>query len=165
MVDNDNIDNNNSVEQDWQNREGVNNWNNFLDENENREKQIVEWNTNEEAENMKDDMIKQSLDKLQNKIGTAFEKADVTQDTKDKLDRFFDKSKEELTDDKYSVYELPVKLLMKTNRFKNRSEWAVDNIVKSANKIENEINNWKDETNPVARSLLKIVRWIMWTEK
>jgi len=51
------------------------------------------------------------------------------------------------------------------NKFAGRPEAVKESIQSSADKILDEIYNWKEEKNPVARSLLRIVNWIMKTEK
>ena len=91
---------------------------------------------------------------------------DSDDETKEELNKFFEKWKKELKDDIDTTEEkeLSVKLLQ-SGRFKNRSPETVQQIAKSATNIENEIKDWPKEKNPVARSLLKIVDWIMWTEK
>ncbi|HRU50374.1 MAG TPA: hypothetical protein P5155_02615, partial [Candidatus Absconditabacterales bacterium] len=47
----------------------------------------------------------------------------------------------------------------------NRPGGVQEAIGESVDKILDEIYNWREEKNPVARSLLKIVNWIMKTEK
>gem|GEM_PF-1852686 len=51
------------------------------------------------------------------------------------------------------------------DRFAGRPEAVKESIQSSADKILDEIYNWEEEKNPVARSLLRIVNWIMKTEK
>jgi hypothetical protein len=51
------------------------------------------------------------------------------------------------------------------DKFAGRPEAVKESIQSSADKILDEIYNWKEEKNPVARSLLRIVNWVMKTEK
>lgn len=139
---------------------------NFLEWKKNIDKIQVEEETSRKAENLKDSAIDSTLDNLNLDMQEWLELQDSDDETKEELNKFFEKWKKELKDDIDTTEEkeLSVKLLQ-SSRFKNRSPETVQQIAKSAIKIESEIINWKQEKNPVARSLLKIVNWIMWTEK
>ena len=82
---------------------------------------------------------------------------------KDSIDKFFKKWKEEFNDDNDTSSEK--KFVKKYKNLENRSIDVAEWIQKSADDIEKEIINWKDEKNPVAKSLLRIVNRIMKSEK
>lgn len=139
---------------------------NFLEWKKNIDKIQVEEETSRKAENLKDSAIDSTLDNLNLDMQEWLELQDSDDETKEELNKFFEKWKKELKDDIDTTEEkeLSVKLLQ-SGRFKNRSPETVQQIAKSATNIEKEIKDWPKEKNPVARSLLKIVDWIMSTEK
>ena len=139
---------------------------NFLEWKKNVDKLKVEEETSRQKENLKDSAIDSTLDNLNLDMQEWLELKDADDETKKELNQFFEKWKKEFKDDVQTPedQELSQKLLQ-SDRFKNRSTETVQQIAKSATNIENEIKDWPKEKNPVARSLLKIVDWIMWTEK
>lgn len=161
MAEGDNIDNKDLIEEDL---EGNENWRDFAWA-EKLEKNIEAWRTQKEAKNLGETIVDRELDNLHNKIELWLEKANVKDITKNELNDFFSEWKEKLNDDKHTFREWRLKRLLKSDRFKKRSEHVVERIEESASTVENEIKNWQKEKNPVARSLLRIVNWIMWTEK
>jgi len=139
---------------------------NFLEWKKNVDKLKVKEETSNKVETLKDSAIDSTLDNLNLDMQEWLELQDSDDETKEELNKFFEKWKKELKDDIDTTEEkeLSVKLLQ-SGRFKNRSPETVQQIAKSATNIENEIKDWPKEKNPVARSLLKIVDWIMSTEK
>ena len=165
----------NNRENQWNNIEKKNtNWfkekwesiKNFLEWKKDVDELKVKEETSNKAENLKDSAIDSTLDNLNLDMQEGLELKDSDDETKEELEHFFEKWKEELKDniDTPEEKELSEKLLQ-SDRFKNRSPETVQQIAKSATKIETEIKNWQTEKNPVAKSLLKIVNWIMGTEK
>ena len=139
---------------------------NFLEWKKNIDKIWVEEETSRKAENLKDSAIDSTLDNLNLDMQEWLELQDSDDETKEELNKFFEKWKKELKHDIDTTEEKELSVnLLQSGRFKNRSPETVQQIAKSATKIESEIKNWKQEKNPVARSLLKIVDWIMGTEK
>lgn len=161
MAEGDNIDNKDLV---GENLKGNENWHN-LEWAKNFEESIEAWKTQKETKDLGEGIVDRELDDLHNKIELWLEKANVKDITKDELNNFFSEWKEKINDDKHTFREWRLKRLLKSDRFKERSEHVVERIEESAGTVENEIKNWRDQKNPVARSLLRIVRWIMWTEK
>ena len=139
---------------------------NFLEWKKNVDKLKVEEETSRQKENLKDSAIDSTLDNLNLDMQEWLELKDADDETKKELNQFFEKWKKEFKDDVQTPedQELSQKLLQ-SDRFKNRSTETVQQIAKSATNIENEIKDWPKEKNPVAKSLLKIVDWIMSTEK
>lgn len=139
---------------------------NFLEWKKNIDKIQVEEETSRQKENLKDSAIDSTLDNLNLDMQEWLELKDADDETKKELNQFFEKWKKEFKDDVQTLedQELSQKLLQ-SDRFKNRSTETVQQIAKSATNIENEIKDWPKEKNPVAKSLLKIVDWIMSTEK
>lgn len=139
---------------------------NFLEWKKNIDEIQVEEETSRQTENLKDSAIDSTLDNLKLDMQEWLELKDSDDEIKKELNQFFEKWKEELKDDEHTPEEQELsQKLLQSDRFKNRSAETVQQIAKSATKIENEIKDWQKEKNPVARSLLKIVNWIMWTEK
>ncbi len=161
----------------------INNWSNLEKKNwnwfqEKREsiKNFLEWRKKidetkmkeeitEKSEKLKNSTIDSTLDNLQLDTQKRLELQDSQTEIKKELDDvLFEWSRKK--DSKETVKEKELfERLLKENKFKTRSPEAIQQIANSATKIESEIKNWKQETNPVARSLLKIVNWIMSTEK
>lgn len=139
---------------------------NFLEWKKDAEEIQVEEETSRKTENLKDSAIDSTLDNLNLDMQEWLELKDTDDETKKELNQFFEKWKEKFKDDVQTPegQELSQKLLQ-SDRFKNRSTETVQQIAKSATKIENEIKDWQKEKNPVAKSLLKFADWIMSTEK
>ena len=165
----------NNKENQWNNIEKKNsNWfrekresiKNFLEWKKNVDKLKVEEETSSKTENLKDSAIDSTLDNLNLDMQEWLELQNSDDKTKEELNKFFEKWKKEFKDDVQTPEEQELsQKLLQSDRFKNRSTETVQQIAKSATKIENEIKDWQKEKNPVARSLLKIVDWIMSTEK
>lgn len=163
---NNNIENSKNTQ--WENIEKKNsNWfrekwesmKNFLEWKKVAEKIQVKEVISMKTENLKDSAIGSTLDNLNLDMQEGLELKDSDDETKEKLEHFFEKWKEELKDniDTPEEKELSEKLLQ-SNRFKNRSPEAVQQIAKSATNVENEIKEWK-------WIFYEIVRKIMNTEK
>lgn len=139
---------------------------NFLEWKKNVDKLKVEEETSSKTEKLKDSAIDSTLDNLNLDMQEWLELQNSDDKTKEELNKFFEKWKEELKDNTNTLEEKELsEKLFKNKRFEKRSPEIVQQIAKSATKIENEIKDWQKEKNPVARSLLKIVDWIMSTEK
>lgn len=94
------------------------------------------------------------------------EQKQVNETWKDKVSEFFDVGKEEFEKIDTKIEKRVVKKHgQMVDKFAGRPEAVKESIQSSADKILDEIYNWKEEKNPVARSLLRIVNWIMKTEK
>ena len=163
----------NNKENQWNNIEKKNtNWfrekresiKNFLEWKKYAEEITVKRKTGQETENLKDFAIDSTLDNLQLNMQEWLELSNADNETKEELNHIFEEWKEnkkEIMQDE----ELPKKLEKYNKKFPGRSPEVVQKIVNSATEIETEIKNWQTEKNPVAKSLLKIVNWIMGTEK
>jgi len=161
-----NIENNKNIQ--WENVERKNtNWfrekresvKNFLEWKKNVDKIKVEEETSAKVKELEKSAVDSTLDNLNLDMQEWLELKDSDDETKEKLEHFFEKWKEELKDniDTPEEKELSEKLLQ-SNRFKNRSPEAVQQIAKSATNVENEIKEWK-------WIFYEIVRKIMNTEK
>ena len=152
--------NNNWFRETWESVKSFLEWKKDVDEIQ------IEEETSRKTENLKDSAIDSTLDNLNLDMQEGLELKDTGDETKKELNQFFEKWKEELKDDVQTPEEQePSQKLLQSDRFKNRSAETVQQIAKSPTKIENEIKDWQKEKNPVAKSLLKIVDWIMSTEK
>ena len=170
-----NFENNQNKENQWNNIEKKNtNWfkeewesiKNFLEWKKHADKIKVKEEISRNAENLKDSVIDSTLDNLNLDMQEWLELQDSDDKTKEELNKFFEIWKQELKNDIEQPWEAELReRLFNSERFGKRSPDIVREVAKSATKIENEIKNWKQEENSVARSLLKIVNWIMWTEK
>jgi len=154
----------NNKENQWNNIEKKNiNWweslKNFLQWRKNTEEWHIREVANKQEENLRKSTIDSTLDNLNLDMQEGLELKDSDDEIKEKLEHFFEKWKEELKDniDTPEEKELSEKLLQ-SNRFKNRSPEAVQQIAKSATNVENEIKEWK-------WIFYEIVRKIMNTEK
>ena len=164
-----------NTENQWNNIEKKNsNWfrekwesvKNFLKWKKDAEEIQAEEETSRKTENLKDSAIDSTLDNLNLDMQEGLELKDSDDKTKEELNQFFEAWKQELKNDIEQPWEAELReRLFKSKRFGKRSPEVVTQIAKSATKIENEIKDWQKEKNPVARSLLKIVDWIMSTEK
>lgn len=176
MAENDNIDNNDFVEQDWESSGHKYNWLNRLTHLFDKTKEVSESKSKQEVKNFEEDIVNNALDDLHNKVELWLEKANVKDITKNELNDFFSEWKDLLNNEKGSLdkgnnnykdefSKRRLKHLLKSDRFKERSEHVVERIEESASTVEDEIKNWRSQPNLIARSLLWIVNWIMWTEK
>lgn len=80
----------------------------------------------------------------------------------DKIDDFFEKGKEELENIDTKSEK---KVLKKYKKILNRKIDVQKEIINSWEFVLEEIRDWKKEKNPVAKSLLRITKWILKTEK
>ncbi|HKL43969.1 MAG TPA: hypothetical protein VJ892_01680 [Candidatus Absconditabacterales bacterium] len=84
----------------------------------------------------------------------------------DKIDDFFaitdNKEKEELENIDTKSER---KVLKKYKKILNRKIDVQKEIINSGEFVLEEIRDWKKEKNPVAKSLLRITKWILKTEK
>lgn len=129
---------------------------------------IETWdNSKSNLNNLEKSTIDSAIDWLENNIKKELLEKEVDMETKDELkdsiDKFFKKWKEEFNDDNDTSSEK--NFVKKYKNLENRSIDVAEWIQKSADDIEKEIINWKDEKNPVAKSLLRIVNRIMKSEK
>ena len=160
---NNNIENSKNTQ--WENIEKKNsNWfrekwesiKNFLEWKKVAEKIQIEKETGEKSEKLKDSAIDSTLDNLNLNMQEGLELKDSDDGTKKELNQFFEKWKEELKDDVQIAEEQELyQKLLQSNRFKNRSPEIVQQIAKSATKIENEIKQWQSVFSEIARKIMK----------
>lgn len=121
-----------------------------------------------EANSETQNSINSKLDFLSGKVNDTLNNMELDSELDSKLDsndvnEFFEKWKDEFNDNKNTTAEK--KFVSKSSYInEDRPQDVVDWINNSADKILDEIKNWKQEQNPVARSLLRIVNWIMKSE-
>lgn len=129
-------------------------------------------NVSESLNNLGNSLINSKLDELQSKVEDTLLDSSLENNfmwesndniTKWQIDEFFEKWKEEFNDDKKTIVEN--KFVKKYQNLEDRNMDVAKWIESSADKISDEIKNWKEEKNPVARSLLRFVNWIMKSEK
>lgn len=129
-------------------------------------KDFVEWKYKEYTDRLKKGAVDSALDNLQANVEKWLNIDEADNKTKKELAEFFDKWKDELKIvDTEEEEQLVEKLTSNGKFFKGRDPEIVAKIEESASEIENEIKNWQSQGSTVARSLLRIVDWIMWTEK
>ena len=118
------------------------------------EKQKVVWNVSDELDSLSAEIVLSGIE-----WGKVNER-------KDKVSEFFDAGQKEFEKvDTKTEKRVVKKHKNKVKSLSNRPGWVQEAIGESVDKILDEIYNWEEEKNPVARSLLKIVNWIMKTEK
>ena len=118
------------------------------------EKQKVVWNVSDELDSLSAEIVLSGIE-----WGKVNER-------KDKVSEFFDAGQKEFEKIDTKVEKRVVRRHSQmVDRFAGRPEAVKESIQSSADKILDEIYNWEEEKNPVARSLLRIVNWIMKTEK
>lgn len=124
-----------------------------------KEEQEVVWNVSDEN-------VLDELDSLSAEIILSGIEWGKVNERKDKVSEFFDAGQKEFEKvDTKTEKRVVKKHGQMVDKFAGRPEAVKESIQSSADKILDEIYNWKEEKNPVARSLLKIVNWIMKTEK
>lgn len=175
---NNNIENNKNIQ--WESAE--NKSSNWFKEKWEAVKDFLKWKkdaevlneeeaTSEKINNIANDIGNEQLDNLHNKIESTFEEQGIIDETRDSLTEFFDEGKKEFSDNVQPIdedgvnYETEVATLMNSKRFQDRSSSVVKGIVESAEKIKKEILHRKEQKNPVAKSLYRIVNRIIGTEK
>jgi len=118
-----------------------------------KEQEVV-WNVSDE------------LDSLSAEIVLSGIEWGKVNESKDKVSEFFDAGQKEFEKvDTKTEKRVVKKHKNMVKSLSNRPGWVQEAIGESVDKILDEIYNWREEKNPVARSLLKIVNWIMKTEK
>ena len=127
---------------------------NLWDNNENLNEDSV--NFSWELENLKNLIKKEVIKKTED-----WEKLKINEDL-DKIDKFFEQWKKEF--EKVDTSD-EKEIIKKYNTIRNRPVEVQKEIEKISNEVLDEIYNWKQEKNPVARSLLRIINWIMSSEK
>lgn len=140
----------------------------FSDELSNLEAEIrgVAWDKIQEREQNIISKTSNELDSLSADVGLSWLDKKVNEKWKDKVSEFFWKWKEEFKKiDTFTEKKFVKKYWNMQNKLAHRPGEVKEAIEKSADNILDEIYNWKKEKNPVARSLLRIVNWIMKTEK
>ena len=137
---------------------------NFLEWKKDADELKIQEETDNNVENLKDSAIDSTLDNLQINMQEWLELSNADNETKEELNYIFEewkKNKKEIMQDK----ELPKKLEQYNKKFPGRSPEIVQQIVNSADRIQTEIKNWRQQSNPIARALLWIVNLIIDTEK
>jgi hypothetical protein len=110
--------------------------------------------------------VSDELDSLSAEIVLSGIEWGKVNERKDKVSEFFDAGQKEFEKvDTKTEKRVVKKHKNMVKSLSNRPGWVQEAIGESVDKILDEIYNWKEEKNPVARSLLKIVNWIMKTEK
>lgn len=129
----------------------------------NKEKEQIQNETWNASESLKSNVINSALDNLNLNIQKWLDLHDADDNTKAELNEFFKEWKKEFSDNNETHDEK--KFVHEYKKIESRPAAVQRWIENSVEKIENEISNWKQEKNPVARSLLRIVNRIMETEK
>lgn len=120
-----------------------------------KKKEEIQQNTFDELDSLATEVVE-----------SGFEWNKHSEKPKDRVWEFFDTGKKEFEKvDTFKEKRVIGKHKKMTNKFADRPETVKEAIQNSSDKILEEIYNWKQEKNPVARSLLKIVNRIMKTEK
>ncbi len=127
------------------------------------EENSLEWLSHEEIAKK----FEQNMDKLKDIAKKeAKENNEDPEKILDKIDDFFaitdNKEKEELENIDTKSER---KVLKKYKKILNRKIDVQKEIINSWEFVLEEIRDWKKEKNPVAKSLLRITKWILKTEK
>ena len=141
---------------------------------ENKLENLTSW---DELSKLKKEVVKNSiedtekfningdLDALKKSIlqKISVENLDGSEQIKDTVDDIFEKWIEELHDAKETSKEKRfVRKIKKVNfdnvEVKQEKQRSFDRVLSS-------ITNWRNEKNPVAKVLLRMADWIIWTEK
>lgn len=126
-------------------------------------------------------LLKKEIDKQNNKEDSKEKKEwldlseisaeldELKKEVKDKIDQTKINPDNLESKESESQYNKPqYRNTIATKKIENlqwRPEWVVDEIVKSSDSVEDMINNWEQEPNPIAKSLLRIVNRIMKSER
>lgn len=162
----DNFDNKNSVEQNWNNNENKDkNWiqrqwesfKNLIDLKKNK----IEAETAFQSNELQKQAVDQALDDLQANVEKWLDIQESSDSAKTELEDFFKKWKEEYENNDNMANDF----VNNYKTLKNRNKDIAQSIKNSANYVQLEIDSWDSEPNYVAKSLLRIVKWIMNTEK
>mgnify|MGYP007069027660 CR=1 FL=1 len=176
MVDNKDIENKNkdkSLDKDLDNKDNLREDLDFSSELSNLEKEIrnaagdkLKEKEQEVVWNVSDENVSDELDSLSAEIILSGIEWGKVNERKDKVSEFFDAGQKEFEKvDTKTEKRVVKKHKNMVKSLSNRPGWVQEAIGESVDKILDEIYNWREEKNPVARSLLKIVNWIMKTEK
>jgi len=113
------------------------------------------------TENLGKLTVDQALDDLQANVEKWLDIQESNDSAKKELNDFFEKWKEDYEKNEKMANDF----VDNYNTLKNRNKDIAQSIKSSANYVQLEIDSWDSEPNYVARSLLRIVKWIMNTEK
>lgn len=153
-----NIENNKDIQ--WENieKKGGNWWDavkNFLKLKKHTEEIKVKEVISRKTEKLKDAAIDSTLDNLNLDMQEWLELEDSDIKTKEELNQIFAKWKEKPKDNVNTPEEQELyQKLLQSNRFKNRSPEAIQEIAKSATKVENEIKQWNSVFINMARKIM-----------
>lgn len=128
-----------------------------------KEEEQLNNETSHAGESLKSTVINEALDNLELNMKKWLKFKEGDNNTKAELHEFFQEWKKEFFDSNKTHEER--NFVRKYKKIESRPVDVQKWIKESAEDITNEISNWKKEKNPVARSLLRIVDWIMSTEK
>ncbi|HRX64076.1 MAG TPA: hypothetical protein P5060_03170 [Candidatus Absconditabacterales bacterium] len=113
------------------------------------------------------------MEKLKNIAKAEAESRNQEGDYETIIDDFFEKA-EKVDNDLENTDEIEKEIgrkfkrtrtVKKYNSIENRNIDVQNAIKESGESVLDEITNWKEEKNPVAKSLLSIANWILKTEK
>ena len=153
-----NIENNKDIQ--WENieKKGGNWWEavkDFLKLKKHTEEIKVKEVISRKTEKLKDAAIDSTLDNLNLDMQEWLELEDSDIKTKEELNQIFAKWKEKPKDNVNTPEEQELyQKLLQSNRFKNRSPEAIQEIAKSATKVENEIKQWNSVFINMARKIM-----------
>lgn len=153
-----NIENNKDIQ--WENieKKGGNWWEaikNFLKLKKHTEEIKVKEVISRKTEKLKDAAIDSTLDNLNLDMQEWLELEDSDIKTKEELNQIFAKWKKKPRDNVNTPEEQELyQKLLQSNRFKNRSPEAIQEIAKSATKVENEIKQWNSVFINMARKIM-----------
>lgn len=159
---NNHIDNNKDIE--WNNNEKKNSnwfkkrWESMKHFFEQKENDTIK-DYNKKSEWLKDLVVDSSL--LDMEKGS--ELSDSKTETKEELTKIFDRRQKD-PKDVLNHKELFRQISQHTKRLQWRPTKVAHEIENLAMNVENDINNYEEEGNPIAKSFLKIAKWIMDTE-
>lgn len=159
---NNHIENNKDIE--WNNNEKKNSnwfkkrWESMKHFFEQKENDTIK-DYNKKSEWLKDLVVDSSL--LDMEKGS--ELSDSKTETKEELTKIFDRRQKD-PKDVLNHKELSQQILQHTEGLQWRPTKVVHEIENLALNVENDINNYEEEENPIARSFLKMAKWIMDTE-
>lgn len=131
---------------------------NFLEWKQKADKIKVEEEVSENSEKLKQSAVDSTLENLNLDMEKWSEISDSEIEIKGELDQILHKWKKD-------IKQVPTHKEMSQRIINGRSPEVSQQISNSATKVEDEIKNWENEENPIARSLLKMANWLMNTEK
>ena len=131
---------------------------NFLEWKQKLDKLKVEEEASESSAKLKESAVDSTLENLNLDMEKWSEISDSEVEIKEQLDQILQKWKKD-TKQVLTHKEMSQRII------NGRSPEVSQQISNSATKVEDEIKNWENEENPIARSLLKMANWLMNTEK